>query len=244
MSQTSPRLDLPLIMPAQAQKHVTVNEALLRLDALVQTVVESASVDTQPADPDEGRVWIIPDGASGTDWSGYLPGSLAVFRDGYWAAIPPQGGWRVHVRDTGFDLVHDAAAACWREAAAVETIAAGVSGAASQAIVIEEILSGLDGASATTSVVIPARSVVFCVSVRTRGAISGAASFDCGIAGETSKFGGSLGIAAGASNLGVIGPTAFYSDTPIVLTAKGGAFTGGEVAVAIHAWLPVAPAPG
>ncbi|NND41100.1 MAG: DUF2793 domain-containing protein, partial [Silicimonas sp.] len=35
MADTS-RLGLPLLDPAQAQKHVTVNEAFLRLDALSQ----------------------------------------------------------------------------------------------------------------------------------------------------------------------------------------------------------------
>ena len=35
MARTA-QLDLPLVMPAQAQKHVTVNEALARLDAAAQ----------------------------------------------------------------------------------------------------------------------------------------------------------------------------------------------------------------
>ena len=93
----------------------------------------------------------------------------------------------------------------------------------------------------TSGVAIPARSVVIGVSVTTKAAISGAASFDCGVAGEAAKFGGSLDVAEGASNIGVIGPTAFYADTPVVLTANGGDFAGGRVAIAIHAWRPVAP---
>jgi hypothetical protein len=92
-----------------------------------------------------------------------------------------------------------------------------------------------------SSVMIPARAIVFCVSVRTTQAVSGASSFDCGLSGEANKFGGSLGISMGSSNLGVIGPTAIYSDTSIVLSANGGDFTGGEVEIAIHAWLPMAP---
>ena len=60
MSQTSPTLELPLVMPAQAQKHVTVNEALLRLDALVRTVVESRSGTVQPLSPGNGEAWILP----------------------------------------------------------------------------------------------------------------------------------------------------------------------------------------
>lgn len=72
------------------------------------------------------------------------------------------------------------------------------------------------------------------VSTRVVTAITEAASFDCGVAGETSKFGGALSIAADSTNTGVIEPQAFYADTPIVLTAQGGNFTGGAVRLTIH----------
>ena len=242
MSETTPNLALPLVMPAQAQKHITVNEALLRLDALTQACVESRSLAAQPAEPGEGDVWIVPDGAGGADWSDMAAGTLAIWRDGFWTAIAPSGGWQVYVRDEARSVVFDGSRNTWLAAEAVTTLAAGESGAATDALLIEETLSGLSGASVASSVTIPARAIVIGVSVTTREAVSGAASFDCGIAGETSKFGGSLGISPGASNIGVIGPTAFYSDTPVVLTANGGNFTGGAVAVAIHAWAPRAPA--
>jgi hypothetical protein len=60
------------------------------------------------------------------------------------------------------------------------------------------------------------------VSTRTSVAIAGATSYSCGVAGEAGKFGGSLGVAKNASNVGVIGPTAYYADTPVVITAAGG----------------------
>ncbi|WP_417480371.1 DUF2793 domain-containing protein [Maricaulis maris] len=241
MSQTSPTLDLPLVMPAQAQKHVTVNEALMRLDALVQAVVQSRSVTVEPATPAEGAAWIIPGGASGTAWSSLDAGDIAVWRDGYWTAFTPADGWRVSVIDERAGLFWDEDNARWRDAPTDTVLAQGIGGAASRALIVEETLTGLSGSVVASSVVIPARAVVFCVSVRTVSAITGASSFDCGLSGERTKFGGSLGIAEGASNLGVIGPTAFYSDTPIELAANGGDFTGGEVAIAIHAWMPVAP---
>jgi hypothetical protein len=71
-------------------------------------------------------------------------------------------------------------------------------------------------------------------TTRTITATTGAASYDCGIAGEPTKFGGSLGITAGSTNSGVIGPQAFYLPTPVRLTANGGAFGGGAVRVAVH----------
>ena len=241
MSQTSPTLELPLVMPAQAQKHVTVNEALMRLDALVQAVVESRSVTAEPATPDEGAAWIIPAGASGDAWSSLEAGDIAVWRDGYWTAFSPANGWRVSVADEQASLFWDVVMTRWRAAPTDPVLAQGNSGAAIRALIIEETLTGLSGSVVASSVVIPARAVVFGVSVRTVSAITGASSFDCGLSGERTKFGGSLGTTEGASNLGVIGPTAFYADTPIELSANGGDFTGGDVAIAIHAWMPVAP---
>jgi len=114
-------------------------------------------------------------------------------------------------------------------------------GAAIGLHVAEELLTGLSGASVTSSIAIPDRAIVFGVSARTVSAITGATSFDCGIAGEVAKFGGSLGIALGNSNVGVIGPQAFYASTPIVLTANGGSFTGGDVRITIQYLLPTAP---
>ena len=241
MSDTTPNLALPLVMPAQAQKHITVNEALLRLDALTQACVESRSLAVQPAAPGEGDVWIVPDGASGDDWSSMAAGTLAIWRDGAWTAIAPADGWQVYLRDEARTVTFDGDGSRWRAAEAATVLAAGEGGASTQAVLIEETLSGLSGASVSTGVEIPARSIVFAVSVTVREAVTGAASFDCGLAGEPSKFGGSLGVAPGASNIGVIGPTAFYSDTPVVLSANGGDFTGGAVAIAIHAWAPHAP---
>ena len=42
MSETTPNLNLPFIMPAQAQKHVTHNEAIELLDAIVQLTLENS----------------------------------------------------------------------------------------------------------------------------------------------------------------------------------------------------------
>jgi len=100
--------------------------------------------------------------------------------------------------------------------------------------VLEQTLSGTSGASVASAIAIPNRSIVLGVSTRTVTTITGATSYDCGISGETTKFGGSLGVAAGSTNIGVIGPQAFYADTPIVLTAGGGNFTAGAVRIAIH----------
>jgi hypothetical protein len=107
--------------------------------------------------------------------------------------------------------------------------------------VAEELLSDLEGASVDSTITIPDRAIVLGVSTRTVAEITGATSFDCGIAGEPSKFGGALGVVAGSTNAGVIGPQAFYAPTPIRVTANGGSFTGGAVRIAVHMLQPRVP---
>jgi hypothetical protein len=60
MSETTANLELPYILPSQAQKHVTHNEALQRLDAVTQLTV-TASLATPPSDPEEGTCYHIVD---------------------------------------------------------------------------------------------------------------------------------------------------------------------------------------
>ena len=58
MADISPHLLLPYILAAQAQKHVTHNEALRLLDAMVQLSVLNLSLTAPPASPaDLSPVW-------------------------------------------------------------------------------------------------------------------------------------------------------------------------------------------
>lgn len=107
--------------------------------------------------------------------------------------------------------------------------------------VLEQHLTGLSGATRDSTIEIPNGAIVFNVSMRVTTAITGATSFSVGVIGNTGQFGSGLGTAAGSTNVGVIGPTAFYSDTPIRLTSAGSNFTGGAVRIAIHFYMPQAP---
>ena len=240
---TTSNLALPYLAAAQAQKHVTVNEAL---DALVQLSVISAAIAIPPGTPVEGDRYIVASAATGA-WAGW-DSSVAQFSGGAWHRLIPRTGWLAWDAAGGQLLVRTGAAWAGLEAAmgllaraASVRVAQGPTGAATDMVVAEELLSGLSGASVTSTISIPDRAIVLGVSPRTITAITGATAYDCGIAGEISKFGGSLGIAAGSTNVGVIGPQAFYAATPIVLTANGGSFTGGAVRIAIHYLLPIAP---
>lgn len=71
MSQT-PNLSLPYIAAAQAQKHVTHNDAIRALDAIVQLAVLDLNLATPPASPTEGDRYIVAASATGA-WMFYAP---------------------------------------------------------------------------------------------------------------------------------------------------------------------------
>ncbi len=97
MSDQSPRLSLPFILPAQAQKHVTHNEAIELLDLIVQLTLVSVTQTAPASTPDEGQAWAVPAGATG-DWSGQS-GLIATWRGGGWLFVAPQEGWVAWVMD-------------------------------------------------------------------------------------------------------------------------------------------------
>lgn len=89
--QSSPNLSLPYIMPAQAQPHVTHNEAIRRLDCLTQLSVLDRTRTAPPATPDEGDRHVVAATATGA-WAGH-EGEIAAFQDGAWAFYAPAAGW-------------------------------------------------------------------------------------------------------------------------------------------------------
>ncbi|TNJ40954.1 DUF2793 domain-containing protein [Phaeobacter sp. B1627] len=97
-SESSDRLDLPYLMPAQAQKHVTHNAALQQLDLVVQLVMETIAAETPPADPVAGQVFALGAGPTGA-WAGQ-GGRLAAWSDGAWLFLDPAEGWRAWLRET------------------------------------------------------------------------------------------------------------------------------------------------
>lgn len=110
---TTPRLALPYLQSNQAQKHVTVNDSLGRLDALVQLAIRSRTTVTEPAFPDEGDAYLLPAGATGAAWTGLAEGTLAHFIDGAWQVLPVPEGLVAFVADE--EVVSVRGAAGWTD---------------------------------------------------------------------------------------------------------------------------------
>ena len=91
MSDTSTHLGLPYLLAAQAQKHVTHNEALRLLDAMVQLSVLDRTRTTPPASPADGDRHLVASGATGL-WAGWDL-NVAFWVDGVWMRLVPRPGW-------------------------------------------------------------------------------------------------------------------------------------------------------
>ncbi len=115
MSNQTPNLSLPFIMPAQAQKHITHNEAIELLDMVVQLTLETADATVPPSAPSEGQTWALGASAVGA-WAGQ-DGMIASWRGGGWLFAAPQDGWMAWCKDAANLKVRTGGA--WQTLAAI-----------------------------------------------------------------------------------------------------------------------------
>lgn len=104
MSETI-HLGLPYIAASQAQKHVTHNEALRMLDALVMLSVKDRDLSAPPGSPAEGDRYLVKPTGTGT-FAG-RDDQIAQYRDGGWAFHAPDAGWICYVEDEGVLIAFD-----------------------------------------------------------------------------------------------------------------------------------------
>jgi hypothetical protein len=100
---STPNLGLPYIMAAQSQKHVTHNEAIRALDAIVQLSVLDRHLGTPPGSPAEGARYIVAASPTGA-WSGHA-GEVAAYQDGAWMFYAPAEGWIAWIADEDIAVV-------------------------------------------------------------------------------------------------------------------------------------------
>jgi hypothetical protein len=223
----SPRIGLPFLDAAQAQKHVTMNEALARLDTVAAARVETMVLVSPPMSPAAGEAHLVPAGAVGA-WIGQ-DGNVAVFLNGGWDFISPWAGWRLWIAsETGF-AVYDGTG--W------QLVSQPMSpGGASTALLHSEIdHTVVVGATSATMAFIPDKALVLGVTARVTAPITGATSWSLGVTGSPDRYGSGFGVSINAFAHGVTGtPLAYFGGSPLLLTSAGGDFTGGTVRIVAH----------
>ena len=145
-------LGLPFLEAAQAQKHVTHNEALRILDAVTHIAVIARDVFAPPPSPAEGDRYLVPSAATGA-FAGYA-NWLAIREDGAWRFTQPRAGWRLYVANENRELLFDGSA--WVDIAGAQpslfhAVALGVGATPDAATpLIAKLNSGLLTARAST----------------------------------------------------------------------------------------------
>jgi hypothetical protein len=150
------------------------------------------------------------------------------------------GGWGFHNFELG--------ARVWDDQASEERVFDGIdwvlgglevgtNGATTRSRVLTFQHSVGVGGTSTSAEVIPSHAIVHGVTARVVQEVvgSGLTGFSIGVSGSTNRYGAGIGLQQNAWAKGVTGqPVTYYSDEPIVFTAEGGTFTGGEIDVAVH----------
>ena len=228
MARTA-QLDLPLVAPAQAQKHVTVNEALARLDAAAQLRVVSSALGAPPAAAAEGASYLVPAGATG-EWAGSA-GRIAVRSNGGWTFLTPRAGWRAWDESLAAHRTFDGSG--W----ITDAIAVAPHGAAVRWRVVEFDHAVTTGGTNLTSVKIPSHAQLAGVTGRVVSALTGPGltGWKVGVSGADNRYGSGLGIGLNAYLVGLSGaPVTYYAATPLLLSAEGGSFGSGVIRLALH----------
>lgn len=234
MAETN-QFGMPLLASAQAQKHVTVNEALSILDAVAQFRIASADIATPPTGVAEGTAYLIPEGAV-NEWTTQA-GHIAIAVNDGWRYVAPQAGWQVFNAQTGTTQLFDGVA--WLDS----TLAARQSGAAT-GIGIAEVDHVLEaGPVSSTPPVIPAGALVIGVTARVISDLVGdATSWRLGVADSDNRYGENYGMAQGSYARGMTStPVAYYQDTALVISGDGGSLSSGAIKLDVH-YLTIVPA--
>ena len=129
---TSTHLRLPFILPAQAGKHITHNEAIAALDTLTQLAVLDRDLTAPPSSPLPGSRYIVGPSPGGA-WAG-KSGQIAAWDEAAWLFHAPEPGWLAF-------LVDESGLVVWSGTAWLPTV--GLHGRVAQL--------GINGAADTTN---------------------------------------------------------------------------------------------
>ena len=241
MSDTH-QFKLPLLEAGQAQKHISVNEAFARLDALAQLRLQSLDVISPPTGINDGTCYVVATGAGG-EWAG-KDGQLAIFSNGGWEYLTPEIGWRAWIVDIGEERRFSGSS--WDAENSGGFVPSGsfvvnqMPWGSSMSFDLGEFEHVVTAGNTNdvTSISIPDHSWITAISFRVTEEIimTGATSWRLGTLSNSTQFGSSL-----LPSLNEFGFTAttkrfyFYKNTPnIRIQAGSGDFVSGKIRFGVH----------
>ena len=221
----------PFVAAAQAQKHVTVNESLRKLDALIHMTALGKARTAPPASPLQGARYLVPAAASGA-WANKT-NQIAAWQDGAWAFFTPQTGWSLWIADEAKRYLYNGSS--WAEENPA-TSAASPHGADTAISVLETEARCASGSFVNAAASIPSHSIVLGISGQSRGshhrAPPAGRSAWREASTDTDRDWASQKTATPSDSQDSRRP--ITADTPVRITATGGAFRGGLIRLAIH----------
>ena len=147
MSDITTHLLLPYILAAQAQKHVTHNEALRLLDAMVQLSVLDRDLTAPPVSPADGDRYIVASGATGL-WTGWDL-NVTTWVDGVWMRLVPRLGWLAWIADEATFFVWNGSA--WESVGVPQDVSDAIFSLVNDADPTKRALFSLSGISSATT---------------------------------------------------------------------------------------------
>ncbi len=96
MDNKTPNLQLYLLKEYQMQKELTINEAIIWVDAAMNKQVESITINIPPEQPEQGKLFYVPQNAK-AEWAEHK-NKLALYYSG-WRYIKVTAGYSCWVGD-------------------------------------------------------------------------------------------------------------------------------------------------
>ena len=147
MSDITTHLLLPYILAAQAQKHVTHNEAVRLLDAIVQLSVLDRDLTAPPGSPADGDRYIVASGGTGL-WAGWDL-HVTTWVDGVWMRLVPRPGWLAWIADEATFFVWNGSA--WQSVGVPQDVSDAIFSLVNDADPTRRALFSLSGISTATT---------------------------------------------------------------------------------------------
>ena len=209
--QKSKNLCFEYLQSGQAHKHITVNDALLLLDALSSVVFLEAN-QPLPEPTLDGEAYVFSNEGEAHK------GNVFISSGGVYFELQPQTGWRA--QGQRFEYVFNGSN--WDK----------VSGFAP----IKSFAEFNDG-GLVSDIIIPQKSIVFGVTARVLEDIQGqnVASWSIGVNGDLTRYGTDLWLGQGGWSKGLTGsPITYWDDTSIVISPNEGQIDSGKIEIWIY----------